>query len=377
MIPCQRHLFDMPDDVHYLNCAYMSPLLNSVVEIGRQAAARKARPWQIRPLDFFETPEIARRLFARLINAAADDIAIVPAASYGIAAAAANLPLSASQKLIVLQDQFPSNVYAWREKAQAAEARVITVKRRGNRSWADAVLAEIDGDTAIVALPQCHWTDGSMVDLPTIAERCRQVGAKLVLDLTQSIGALAFDVQEIRPDFMVAAGYKWMMGPYTLGFLYVAPEYQSGEPLEFNWIARQGSEDFARLVDYQMDFQPGARRFDMGEGAYFGQMPMAVAALEQLHDWGVENTQMSLRAMTEEIAARAGELGLIAGPPEERAGHFLGLRFPDGVPDGLLARLAAEQVHVSIRGDAMRVTPHLYNNEADMDKLIEVLKAAL
>ncbi len=377
MIPCQRHLFDIPDDVHYLNCAYMSPLLNSVVEIGRQAAARKARPWQIKPMDFFETPEVARRLFGQLINAAADDIAIVPAASYGIAAAAANLRLGQGQKLIVLEDQFPSNVYAWREKAQAAEARVITVKRPGNRSWADAVLAEIDADTAIVALPQCHWIDGSIVDLPAIAGRCRQVGAKLVLDLTQSIGALPFDVQEIRPDFMVAAGYKWMMGPYTLGFLYVAPEYHLGEPLEFNWIARQGSEDFARLVDYQMNFQPGARRFDMGEGAYFGQMPMAVAALEQLHDWGVENTQSSLRAMTDEIAARATALGLTAGPPEDRAGHFLGLRFPGGVPADLLARLAAEQVFVSVRGDAMRVTPHLYNNEADIDKLIEVLKAAI
>ncbi len=373
MIPNQRHLFDIPEDVAYLNCAYMSPMMKKVVEVGRLAAARKAQPWQIAPADFFDTPEEARRLFAKLVNAGADDIATVPAASYGIATAAQNITVAKTQKMIVLQDQFPSNVYSWREKANDTGGELITIQRPSNSGWTEPILTAIDEATALVALPHCHWTDGSIVDLVAVSERCREVGAKLVLDITQSIGALPFDVQQIKPDFMVAAGYKWMMGPYTLGFLYVAPEHQDSKPLEHNWIARQGSEDFARLIDYQMNFQPGARRFDMGEGAYFGQMPMAVTALQQLLNWGVENIQATLSAFTENITERAEDLGLKASARSLRAGHFLGLRFPNGVPKDLLPQLAAEQVYVSVRGDSMRVTPHLYNNEGDVDKLIHVL----
>jgi len=198
-----------------------------------------------------------------------------------------------------------------------------------------------------------------------------------VLDLTQSIGALPFDTAQVQPDFAVAAGYKWMMGPYTLGFLYVAPKHHNGRPLEHNWIARRDSEDFAGLVDYKEDFQLGARRFDMGESANFSALPMVVTALEQLLDWGVENTQATLAAMTSQIAKRAAPLGLGASDPSLRAGHFLGLGFPGDVPHGLPERLAEENVYVSVRGNSMRITPHLYNNEADVDRLIAVLKAAL
>ncbi|MFP6706756.1 MAG: aminotransferase class V-fold PLP-dependent enzyme [Alphaproteobacteria bacterium] len=377
IIECQRHLFDIPDDIAYFNCAYMSPLMHKVVAAGQQAVTHKANPWRITPPDFFTTPERARTLFARLINATADDIAIVPACSYGTATAAQNLPVAKGQKLIVLQDQFPSNVYPWRELAREREAEVVTIPRGGNDGWTLRILDAISEQTAIVALPHCHWTDGSLIDLEAVGRRCRAMGAALVLDLTQSIGALLFDVARVRPDFAVAAGYKWMMGPYTLGFLYVAPKYRDGRPLEHNWIARQGSENFASLVDYRDDFQPGARRFDMGEGANFSALPMVVAALEQLLDWGVENTQATLTAMTKQIAERAAPLGLRASDPSLRAGHFLGLGFPGDVPNGLPDRLGAENVYVSVRGQSMRITPHLYNNEADVDRLIRVLAAAL
>ena len=168
-----------------------------------------------------------------------------------------------------------------------------------------------------------------------------------------------------------------MLGPYTLGFLYVAPQHHEGRPLEHNWIARQGSEDFARLVDYKLEFQPGARRFDMGESANFSALPMAVAALEQLLEWGVDNIQSTLADMTDRIAERAVPLGLSALPPGDRAGHFLGLRFPGEVPTNLPERLAHRKVFVSVRGQSMRVTPHLYNNDMDIERLISVLGKAL
>ncbi len=377
MIPSQRHLFDIPDDVAYFNCAYMSPLMKKVVAAGQEAVALKARPWQITPPDFFSTPELARELFAQLINAQADDIAIIPACSYGTATAAQNLPVGKGQEMLVLQDQFPSNVYPWRELAVEREAEIVTIPRGGNDGWTPRILDTIGGNTAIVALPHCHWTDGSLIDLEAVGRRCREVGAALVVDLTQSIAALPFDVARIQPDFAVAAGYKWLMGPYTLGFVYVAPQHRDGRPLEHNWIARQGSEDFAGLVDYKTEYQPGARRFDMGEGANFMALPMAVTAMRQLLQWGVEEIQETLSAMTETIAARAAPLGLSASDPTMRAGHFLGLGFPGEVPAGLPERLGQEGVYVSVRGQSMRVTPHLYNNEADVERLIDVLASAL
>ncbi|MHB8766626.1 MAG: aminotransferase class V-fold PLP-dependent enzyme, partial [Deferrisomatales bacterium] len=234
---------------------------------------------------------------------------------------------------------------------------------------------QLDDRVAVAALPHCHWTDGSLVDLPRVAARCREAGAALVLDLTQSAGALPFSAAEVQPDFAVAAAYKWLLGPYSLGFLYVHPRHHGGRPLEHNWITREASEDFAGLVNYRDGYQPGARRFDMGERSNFGLMPMAVAALEQLLAWGVESVAETLAGVTAELARRALGLGLRVLPARLRAPHFLGLRFPGGVPPGLAENLARERVFVSVRGDSVRVSPHLHVSAEDLDRLFAVLRA--
>ena len=273
MIPSQRHLFDLPDDVAYLNCAYMSPLLKHAVAAATEGIARKAQPWRIGADDFFTDSERARGLFARLLGATAEDIAVVPAASYGIAVAAANLPFAEGRRILMLAEQFPSNVYAWSDLARRERGEVVTVPRPADGDWSAAILARLDERVAITALPHCHWTDGGLIDLVSVAARCREVGSALVIDATQSLGALPFDLAAIRPDFLACAGYKWLLGPYSVSYLYVAPRWQDGQPLEHNWIARTGSENFAGLVDYQAGYQPGARRFDVGERANFGLMP--------------------------------------------------------------------------------------------------------
>lgn len=376
-IPCQRHLFDIPGDVAYLNCAYMSPVPSAARDAGSRGVARKSSPWTIRPVDFFTGSERARELFAELIGATADDVAIVPSASYGMAVAAANLPVRAGSRIVVLAEQFPSNVYAWRELAGARDAELVVVARPADGDWTRAVLAQIDERTAIAALPHCHWTDGGIVDLAAVSARLRHVGAALAVDATQSIGAWPFDVRRIDPDFAVAATYKWLLGPYSLGFLYAAPRRHQGMPIEHNWIARLGSEDFAGLVNYRDAYQAGARRFDVGERSNFALMPMAIASLEQILSWSVAAIAETLGATTRQIAERAARLGLTSVPADLRAPHFLGLRFASGVPRGLPERLAEANVFVSVRGDSLRVTPHLYNNEADIERLFRVLAAAV
>jgi selenocysteine lyase/cysteine desulfurase len=377
MIPSQRHLFDIPEDIAYLNCAYLGPLSHAVVAAGREASGKKSRPWEIGSEDFFTETEVARALFAGLINAGDDDVAIVPAASYGVSVAARNLPLAKGQTVVVLAEQFPSNVYAWRESANGAGARVIAVPRPEHGDLTRAVLDSVDERTAVVALPHCHWADGALLDLETIGRRCRELGAGLVLDVTQSAGVMPLDVKRIQPDFLVAACYKWLLGPYSIGFLYVAPHRQDGKPIEFNWRARLGSENFSGLVNYEDSYLPGAHRFDVGECANFQTMPAVIAALRQIRDWGVPAIAQTLAARNAGIAERAAALGLESLGAERRAGHYLGLRFPREIPDGLLEELRQAGVYVSVRGDSLRITPHLYNDDADVDRLMHALQQAV
>ncbi len=365
----QRHKFDMPENITYLNCAYMSPLMKAAAEAAGEGIAYKIKPWTYKPSQFFTYTEQARALAAQLINTQADNIALVPSASYGIQIAANNLPLNEGGEILLIQDQFPSHVYPWREKAKACGGHVVTVKRPIDCNWTAAVLAAIGPRTQIVALPATHWADGGHLELETIGAAVRKVGARLVLDLTQSLGAMPFDTAKVQPDFMVAAGYKWLMGPYTLAYLYVAPQHHEGQPLEHNWMSRKGSEDFSRLVDYQDEFQNGARRFDMGEKSNPPQLMAASAALTQLLDWGIDNISQTLGARNVKIAARARKMGFLVAPDRFRSPHFLGLGFSNQIPTGFAQSLADDNVFVSIRGSSVRVTPHLYNTDADIERL--------
>ncbi len=377
MIPSQRHLFDLPRERVYLNAAYMGPMPKTAIAAGEDSYRRKGQPWTYDIQDdFFDRPDAVRAQAAQLYGAADRDIALVPAASYGLATAARNLAPQKRSEILVLDEQFPSNVYVWRNLAEHYGCRVRTVSRSANQSWSEAMLGAIGPATSIVACPQVHWADGGQLDLPAISEAARRQGAALVLDLTQSLGALPFDMKAIQPDFAVTAGYKWLLAPYSLGYLYVAPHHQNGEALEENWIVRDRAEDFARLVDYADAYAPGAKRFDMGERSGFQLVPAAQAALGQILDWGVAAICETLAARTAEIAAATAPLGLTDDTPD-RAPHYLALTLPDGTPKDLVARLAARNINVSQRGDRLRVTPHLYNDEADIAALVDGLRAVL
>lgn len=377
LIPNQRHLFDLPRNIAYLNCAYKSPLLNASCDAAVAGLARQMHPWTLTPTDFFMHSERARKLFAQLIHATENDIALIPAVSYGMAVAARNLPLKAGQTIVLPAEEFPSGVYAWREAAREAGARIVTVPRPANGDWTSALLEAIDADTAVVCTSHTHWVCGGLVNLQQVSDQCRKVGAALVLDVTQSCGAQPLDVQRIDPDFVVAANYKYLLGPYTTGFLYAAPRHQMGSPLEQGWIVRPGAEDFRRVADYRDDFQPGARRFDMGERANFALIPAVVAALEQLIDWQVERTQATLRALTDSIVDRVAGFAGEALPAQFRSAHYLGIRFTQGFPEDVVARFATHNVYLSVRGDRLRVTPHLYNDEEDMERFFAALQVVL
>ncbi len=374
---CQRHLFDMPMDIAYLDCAFMGPLTGKVMAAGRGGLSRKARPWELCTDDFFEDGLRIKALMVRLMNARAEDFALIPSVSYGMAVAAKNLSIEAGSEILVMAHQFPSNVYVWREKARASNAHVKTLSRHEGQSWTEVVLDAIGPQTSIVALANVHWIDGGMLDLVAIGQKARQHGAALVLDLTQSLGALPFDAAAVDADFTVVANYKWLLGPYGTGFLHVAERHHDGLPLEQCWQSRDGAENFAGLTDYHDQMAGGAARFDMGERSNFALLPAVEAALTQILDWGVENICAQIRAHTAALAQTAGELGLHGEDEPIRAPHYLSLRLPDTAPDDLQQRLRTQNVFVSRRGDRLRITPHVWVNEADIERFGAALKASL
>lgn len=373
IIESQKHLFDIPEDISYLNNAYMSPLMHRVVKAMEAGMSGKIRPWTYTAQDFFTPVERGRELAAQIYGTQGDNIAIVPSASYGLQIAANALPIAAGKSVIVLEDQFPSNIYPWQDKIRRQGGRLMIVPSPKDDDWTQALLTAINSETAIVAIPQTHWASGATIDLARIRTALDEVGGALALDLTQSLGAQPFDMASIRPDFAVSATYKWLMGPYSLGFLYIDPKWHGAEPLEHNWINRAGSEDFAGLTRYRAEFQPGARRFDMGEKSNASQLMGANAAMEQILDWGIDNIAETLRHKTDMVVDGLSQKKITPVAANLRAPHYLGLRFAQGIPEGLMQRLADQNIYISIRGSAMRVTPHLYSTEADISRLIHAL----
>ena len=365
--------FDVPDDVAYFNTANLAPQLHRVRAAGHAALERRARPWTIEPRDWFADVERLRGLFGGLVGGDAEGVALVPATSYGFAVAARVLGVGPGDRVLVLAEEYPSGIYTWR----ATGADIVTVTREHGGTWTEAVLATLDERVTVVSVPNVHWTDGALVDLVAVGERAREVGARLVVDGSQSVGALPLDVAAVRPDFLVSVGYKWLLGPFGVGYLHVAQQHRVGEPIEQNWILREGSEDFARLVDYRDGYQPGARRFDVGERTQFELLPMAVAALEQLHEWGVPEVARRLGTLTAGIAGRLAERGLDPLPQDGRGPHLLGVRLPEHARGSVLPALAAAKCYAAVRGETLRIAPHLHVTDRDVDTLVEAVATVL
>ncbi|MGS2763933.1 aminotransferase class V-fold PLP-dependent enzyme [Sinomicrobium sp. M5D2P9] len=370
----KKDFFHLPEGITYLNCSYMSPLLHSVEQAGMDGLQLRKKPWELKAEDWFSPAEELRALFARIVNTEKEQVALVPSASYGIATAANNIFPEPGQEMVVLEQQYPSNIYAWKELAKRSGAEIVTVKKLPGQTWTGAVLEKIGGSTCLVAVPNCHWTDGAVLDLEQIGIKARSVGAKLVVDGSQSIGAYPLDVAKIKPDFLVTVGYKWLLGPYGLGYLYADKKYtEIGRPIEFSWLNKKESENFAGLVDYKDTYRPGARRFDFGEFSSTIQISMAVSALTQILDWGVENIRDTVSLLTDEIERRAVESGYETVKKNDRVGHMIGVRIPGEKLLSLKSELSGHKIHVSFRGDNMRVAPHIYNNMEDIHKLFAFL----
>jgi selenocysteine lyase/cysteine desulfurase len=378
MLDCQRDQFFLPEDIAYLNCAYMAPNLRSVEEVGIQSLKHKNHPYQIQKTDFFEPVAELRSLFAQIIGEKdADRIAIIPSVSYGIATVARNIKPKVQGNIVVAAEQFPSNFYAWKRLADTFDLQIRTVRpddvtqKRGS-NWNERLLESIDGGTVLVAIANAHWADGTLFDLEAIRAVTLAHQAYLIIDGTQSIGAMPFRMQQVEPDAIICAGYKWLLGPYSLGLAYFSERFDSGIPIEENWINRWGSDDFQGLVNYEDRYLPKAHRYSVGESSNFILVPMLVTALRQILTWGIENIQDYAGHLVRKPIEELEAMGAIIEKPEFRAKHLFGVRLGNRWEvDKLQAAFAQNQVFISMRGQSVRVSTHVYNTAADFEKLIK------
>jgi selenocysteine lyase/cysteine desulfurase len=363
--------------------------LNVSVEAGQRGIALKVNPVEINPQkNFFENVDRVRLIFSDLVNANDfERIAVIGSVAYGMAVVANNLhrlpDIAQKKHVILIEEEFPNNVYAFERVNAQLGLTYLTIGPNKSvddtaKSWNENILNAITNQTAMIVMPHIHWIYGVRFDLETISKRCKEVGALLIIDGTQSVGAFPFDIEKIQPDALICASYKWLLGPYSMGLAYFGEFFDNGVPIEESWMNRKDSDKFAQLTNYERAYRPKAQRYNVGESSHFIQMPMLETSLKQIMAWGVENIQNYTKSITENAIEELQKLGCKVASESYRVNHLFGVSLPYQIDSKqLYDNLTSQNIIVSLRGTAIRVSPHLYNDESDLDKLVETIAKTL
>ena len=378
MLPSQRALFDIPRDVCFLNAAAWSPLPLAVQEAGRIGVGRKGQPWKLDADFMAKQYERARTAAAALIGANPVDIALIPSVGYGVSTAGKVMSLPRGSRVLVLQDDHTSPVLEWMSRAEQGGYTVEQVKQPADGDWTSAVLdAMARKDAAplsLVSISSVHWSDGGALDLSRIAEAVRQKGTAFLVDATHDAGVRHIDVKTLDPDFLIFPTYKWVLGPYGRAFMYVARRHQNGVPLEQTAPARKGVAAEQKVYFRDLSYADGARRYDMGERDHFITLEMAAVGMEMMAGWGNDPIVARLGMLTDRLADGLANTGVRVLDRKLRAPHLICLQFPKGMADDLPQKLAAENVYAAPRLGRLRISPHVYNDEQDVDRFVEVFR---
>ncbi len=378
MLPSQRALFDIPREVCFMNAAAWSPLPIAVQEAGRAGVGRKGQPWKLDGQFMASQHERARKAAAALIGADPVDVALIPSVGYGVSTAGKVMKLPRGSRVLVLQDDHTSPVLEWMSRAEAGGFTVEPVRQPADGDWTSAVLEAIDrkdaAPLALVSISSVHWSDGGALDMPRIASAARAKGAALLVDATHDAGVRRIDVKTLDPDFLIFPTYKWVLGPYGRAFMYVAKRHQGGVPLEQTAPARKGVAAEQKVYFRDLSYADGARRYDMGERDHFITLEMAAVGMEMMAGWGNDPIVARLAMLTDRLAEGLANTGVRVLDRKLRAPHLLCLQFPKGMADDLPQKLVAENVHAAPRLGRLRISPHVYNDEEDVDRFVEVFK---
>ncbi|MEO6154490.1 MAG: aminotransferase class V-fold PLP-dependent enzyme [Thermomonas sp.] len=374
-----RALFALPNDMLYLDSAAHGPPLKAVRSAALAALQLSTTSW-LGGTHWRGDVERVRALAARLFDGDADAIAIVSSAAYGLSVAARNMPLKTGQSVLVLEGQFPSNLLPWRQRCAEVGASLVFARRDEGQDWTAAVLQALEAhrEVGVLALPQAHWRDGSVLDLARISERARAQGASLVLDLSQSLGVMPVDLADWQPDFVVAVGYKWLLGGYGLAWLWAAPRWRaSGQPLEHGWMAHDRDALWQPGREGNVAPLPGARRYDAGGVCDALRLSMAEVAIRQVLDWGVADIAAQLQRRTSAMDDALEAHGLATLRTHDHAPHICGVQLPPQRTAAVVRALSAAGIVCTIRDDCVRLAPHLHNAIHEMSRPIQVIAGVL
>ena len=376
----QKHLFDIPEDITYLNIASQSPTFKTIYDAGLEGLKQKSHPHTIKIADYFEPVIELKKLFAVLIDA--DDynrIATMPSVSYGMATVANNIVLTEGDEILVIDEQFPSNMYSWRKLAKKYNAKLVVIKAPETvRQWNEDILSAINEKTALVAMGNIHWSNGSLFNLKAISVKAKTNNSLLIIDGSQSVGALPFSVKDIQPDALICAGYKWLFGPYGCAYGYFGPYFDNGNPIEENWSNRLHSEDFTGLTNYQDNYKSKANRYCVGESGNFIYVKMQIEALKQVIEWTPKAIQEYCKEISKDAVKELKALGCKIEDDEYRVHHLFGIKLPERLNlQALKKDLFSKNIFVSFRGNYIRISCHLYNTADDFKPLIKCLASHL
>ncbi|TGV00397.1 aminotransferase class V-fold PLP-dependent enzyme [Flavivirga rizhaonensis] len=380
----QNHLFKIPQEITYLNIASQSPSFKAVYEAGLEGLTQKNLPYRIKGSDYFEPVSKLKKLFAQLVEVEDyNRIATIPSVSYGIATVAKNIKLNPGDEILIIDEQFPSNVYSWQKLAEKYDATLKTIntpRPKSNRAllWNEAILNAINSKTALVAMGNIHWSNGSLFDLKSIREKTKSQNALLIIDGSQSVGALPFSVKELQPDALICAGYKWLFGPYGCAYAYYGEYFDNGTPLEESWMNRLHSENFAGLTNYEPQYKPLANRYTVGESGNFIYVKMQIAALKQVLEWTPKAIQNYCESISSEAVKKLEKLGCHIENSNHRSHHLFGIELPNNLDlQALQKDLSNKKIYVSFRGNFIRISCHLFNTPEDFESLIACLSKHL
>ncbi len=364
------------EGIAYLNAALQGPLPLAAARQAEAALEWKKHPYRLPDSAYFDLPNRIREKVARLIGGRSDEIAVTTGASSGLAAIAAGIDWKPGDEVLVGQGEFPAHRSTWLRYEQAGRLHVRVVQSRGRFLSADDYIECMGPQTRAISASLVRFDNGVRLEAARIARACQKIGAALILDLSQCVGAMPLDMRDLGASMAVASGYKWLLGPYGSGFFWISDEWIERLPLgAVYFMALEGAREFHALPS-TFRAVPGARRWDSAETANFTNLAAFDSSLDLVLRIGVDAVERHIDALVAEMIEALPRTNCVLVSPEERErrGPYICLsaREQKDTP-GLYERLRDQQVSVSLRQNALRISPHIYNTSEDIARLIEVL----
>jgi cysteine desulfurase/selenocysteine lyase len=376
----QDYRQEFPDfsPIIYLDCAYQGPFPRCTVARLQQAIELKCHPDRLEATEYFRLPERVRGRLAALIGADTPEIALTNSATQGIGIVAAGLGLGAGDEVVIANRNFPANLFTWLHLRRLG-VRVQVMRPAGDHVQVEEVRRALAPRTRVLALDWVSYIGGARNDLAALGDLVHRQGGIFVVDGTQGVGALEMNIRELPVDVLAVAAYKWLLGPYGTGFVYLRSEVQDRLELPVvNWMTVEGSEDFDALPTEEFTLPRAARIFDVPETSNFLNLYALEASLEFVARVGVRTVTEHCRCLLDRLAEelrRSGYQLSDSAKPEHRS-TILGFRADSlGATTKLYQKLRANHVAVSLRQGTIRVSPYLYNSEADIEQLLSVVRS--